>query len=182
MTRHTGWVVLCGLCAALLLSACSPGYGDLREWMQSERGKMTPVVPRIKEPAQFVPLAYTEEDLADPFGRERLTSVLRRESQTADVSTSLIAPELNRRKEPLEAYPLDAITMVGSMSRAGVPVALVLVDKLLYQVRVGDYLGKNYGKVMKIAEGQVVLREIVQDGVGEWVERPAELQLQEGKQ
>jgi type IV pilus assembly protein PilP len=90
-----------------------------------------------------------------------------------------VAPELVRRKEALEAFPLDAVTMVGSYVQAGRPVALVMVDSLLYQVRPGNYLGQNYGKVNKISETEVILREIVQDAVGEWIERPAKLQLQE---
>ena len=61
-------------------------------------------------------------------------------------------------------------------------MALLWVDKLLYQVRLGDHLGQNYGRVTKITEGDVVLREIVQDAAGEWIERNADLQLQEKKQ
>ena len=118
---------------------------------------------------------------ADPFGNERLTQALRRESGVKGSDASLITPELNRRKEPLEAFPLDAMTMVGSLDRGGKRVALLRVDKLLYQVRVGEHLGQNYGRVTKITEGDVVLREIVQDAAGEWIERNSELQLQEKK-
>ena len=69
--------------------------------------------------------------------------------------------------------------MVGSLDRAGSRVALVKVDNLLYQVRPGAYLGQNFGKVTKISENEVTLREIVQDAAGEWIERVATLQLQE---
>ena len=92
---------------------------------------------------------------------------------------ALVAPELARRKEPLEAFPLDAMSLVGSIIKAGQPVALVKVDSLLYQVKLGNYLGLNFGKVTKISETEVGLREIVQDAVGEWIERAATLQLQE---
>jgi type IV pilus assembly protein PilP len=71
------------------------------------------------------------------------------------------------------------MALVGSMVRAGQPVALVKVNNLLYQVRPGDYLGQNFGRVTKIIETEVALREIVQDAVGEWIERTASLQLQE---
>ncbi len=98
---------------------------------------------------------------------------------TVAANATLIAPELNRRKEPLEAYPLDTMAMVGSLVKTGQPVALVRVDNLLYQVKVGAYLGQNYGRVMKVTETEVVLREIVQDATGDWIERPATLQLQE---
>ena len=84
-----------------------------------------------------------------------------------------------RRKEALEAFPLDSMAMVGTMNRNGQPVALLKVDKLLYKVRVGEYLGLNYGRITGINESEVALREIVQDAAGEWIERAASLQLQE---
>jgi len=70
--------------------------------------------------------------------------------------------------------------MVGSLIKAGQPVALVRVDNLIYQVRAGNYLGQNYGRITKVTETSVVLREIIQDAAGEWIERPATLQLLEG--
>ncbi|HXD08143.1 MAG TPA: pilus assembly protein PilP, partial [Burkholderiaceae bacterium] len=69
--------------------------------------------------------------------------------------------------------------MVGSVAKFGRQYALMKVDNLLYQVKVGDYIGQNYGKVTKISETEVALREIVQDAAGEWTERPTTLQLQE---
>ena len=108
-----------------------------------------------------------------------MTRALKRDSTQVAANATLIAPELNRRKEPLEAYPLDTMAMVGSLVKTGQPVALVRVDNLLYQVKVGAYLGQNYGRVMKVTETEVVLREIVQDATGDWIERPATLQLQE---
>ena len=92
----------------------------------------------------------------------------------------MITPELARRKEPLEALPLDAVSMVESLTRSGKPVALVKADNLIYQVRAGNHLGQNYGLVTKIAETRISLREIVQDAAGEWIERTAKLQLLEG--
>ena len=70
--------------------------------------------------------------------------------------------------------------MVGSLIKTGQPVALVRVDNLIYQVRAGNYLGQNYGRVTKVTETGLSLREIVQDAAGEWIERPATLQLLEG--
>jgi len=104
---------------------------------------------------------------------------LQRDGAKSVANAGLVAPELARRKQALEAFPLDAMAMVGSMVREGKPIALVMVNNLLYQVRPGDYLGQNYGRVMKIEETGVALREIVQDAVGEWIERAAALQLQE---
>jgi type IV pilus assembly protein PilP len=69
--------------------------------------------------------------------------------------------------------------MVGSVTKQNKPFALLKVDKLLYQVKLGDYLGQNYGKIIKITETDVSLREIVQDASGEWTERISSIQLQE---
>ena len=117
--------------------------------------------------------------MVEPFSKEKLTQALKRDSSQASSNGALVAPELARRKQALEAFPLDSMALVGSMVRAGQPVALVKVNNLLYQVRPGDYLGQNYGRVTKINETEVALREIVQDAVGEWIERTASLQLQE---
>ena len=95
-------------------------------------------------------------------------------------NSGLITNELNRRKEALEYFPLDTMVMVGSLLKRGQQAALVKVDGLLYQVKYGAYLGQNYGRVLKVSETEVTLREIVQDAGGEWIERPATLQLQEG--
>ena len=97
----------------------------------------------------------------------------------AQNNSALVEPELARRKEPLEAVPLDTMTLLGNITQAGRLVALIKVDSLLYQIKLGAYLGQNYGKVIKITETEVTLREIVQDAAGTWVERMQTLTLQE---
>ena len=168
------WLVL----ATLGLSACDSGQEDLQRWMVEQRAQVKPSVPPISEPKKFTPQTYTEASSFEPFNILKLTQALRRESNQPSTS-ELIAPELARRKEALEAFPLDSMAMVGSMNRNGQPVALVTVDKLLYQVRVGNYLGLNYGRITRISETELALREIVQDAAGEWIERVATLELQE---
>lgn len=165
--------------AALLLTGCgSSDREDLQQWMAEQRAQVKPNVPPISAPKKFTPQAYTEGAAFEPFNSQKLTQALRRDS--AQPSTSgLIAPELSRRKESLEAFPLDSMSMVGSLNRNGQPVALISVDKLLYQVRVGNHLGLNYGRITAISETELALREIVQDAAGEWIERVATLQLQE---
>ena len=174
------WRMIAGLGLALILAGCgASSESELQEWMTEQKNLTKPRVKPIAEPKQFKPESYNEERVVEPFSKEKLTQALRRESSQASVNGALIAPELNRRKEPLELFPLDAMSLVGNLVKAGQPVALVKVDNLLYQVKPGNYLGQNYGRVMKITETEVVLREIVQDAVGEWVERTASLQLQE---
>jgi len=163
------------------LSACSSsGDDELQQWMTAQRNLSKPRVERLPEPTKFSPQAYTEEGSIEPFSRQKLAQALNRDSHQATANAALVAPELSRRKEPLEAMPLDAVAMVGSLIKAGQTVALVRVENLLYQVRVGHYLGQNYGRITKVSETGVTLREIVQDAAGEWVERQATLQLQEG--
>ncbi len=177
MSRHA-WVPLIAL-AVLGLVGCASDNEDLQQWMADQRRQTTPKVTPIAEPTRYLPLAYAGAGSVDAFAGERLTQALRRESGSLTSGASLVTPELNRRKEPLEAFPLDVMTMVGSLDRAGQRVALVKVDNLLHQVRPGNYLGQNYGRVTRVSETDVTLREIVQDAAGEWIERTTTLQLQE---
>ena len=171
-----------GLVVALstVLTACGGDAEELQKWMTEQRNLVRPKVVPIAEPKVFEPQPYEQLAAVDPFSKEKLTQALRRDGAQSVANGALVAPELARRKQPLEAFPLDAMSMVGSMIREGKPVALVKVNNLLYQVRPGEYLGQNYGRVMKIDETEVALREIVQDAVGEWIERTVALQLQEG--
>ena len=167
------------ICLALLLSGCGSSDQELQVWMTEQRNQSRSRVDRLPEPTKFSPQAYTQEGSVEPFSNQKLAQALKRDSNQSTVNTALIAPELARRKEPLEASPLDAVFMVGSLVKVGQPVALVRVDNLLYQVRVGNYLGQNYGRITKVTETGLSLREIVQDAAGEWIERTATLQLQE---
>lgn len=164
----------------LALTGCgSSKEDDIRQWMVEERNQTRPKVAPIPAPKQFKPEAYANGAAIEPFSNQKLTQALKRDSAQVASNGALVAPELARRKEPMEAFPLDTMSLVGSIIRGGQPVALVKVDNLLYQVKLGNYLGQNYGKVTKISETQVTLREIVQDAVGEWIERIATLELQE---
>lgn len=163
----------------LLLSACGNGSEDeIRQWMVEQRNTISPKVEPIAEPKRFVPQEYGSQTAVSPFSAEKLFIALRSESASGS-NSELIRPELNRRKEPLELIPLDSMSMVGLLDQRGRKVALVRVDKLLYQVGIGNYLGQNYGRVIRISDNELTLREIVQDAAGDWVERPATLQLQE---
>ena len=164
----------------LMLAGCGvSGEDELRQWMSEQKAQIRPKITPISEPKKFVPESYSQVATIEPFSNQRLTQALRRESTQAAANGALIAPELARRREALESFPLDTMTLVGSMTKAGQPVALVKIENLLYQVHPGNYLGQNYGRVTKITETELTLREIVQDATGEWIERTATLQLQE---
>jgi type IV pilus assembly protein PilP len=173
-------IALVMVCVSALWGCAGSDQDELVQWMAEQRNATRPRIKPIPEPKNFAPQAYNQEASTDPFSNQKLTQALRRESAAASTNAGLIAPELARRKEPLEAFPLDVMSMTGSLNRSGQVVALIMVDRLLYQVRTGGYLGQNYGLITKITETEVALREIVQDAAGEWIERAVTLQLQEG--
>lgn len=175
MRHPQRWLI--ATAALLSLTACGGEQEELQAWMEQQRHEVQPSVQPLSPPQKFNPQPYTGTGGVEPFSNQKLTGALRQEARQPN---SAVAAELNRRKEPLEAFPLDSMSMVGSVTKKGVPFALVKVDSLLYQVKVGEYLGQNYGKIMKITETEIALREIVQDAAGEWIERPTTLQLQEG--
>jgi type IV pilus assembly protein PilP len=162
-----------------LVGCGSSDQQELQQWMTEQRNATRPNVKPLMKPTKFTPETYTQEGSVEPFSSQKLTQALMHDSNKATANVALITPELIRRKEPLEASPLDTVVMVGSLIKAGQPVALVRVDKLIYQVHVGNYLGQNYGLIKSITESGIVLREIVQDAAGEWIERTADLQLSE---
>ena len=173
--------LVCTLFGTAVISGCSSsGQAEIDAWTKEQRNAVRPRIEPLPEPSKFTPHAYRQAGQIEPFSNEKLTQALRRDSNQSSSNSALIAPELARRKEPLESLPLDAISMVGSLVRSGKPVALVKVDNLIYQVRVGNHIGQNYGLISKVTETGITLREIVQDAAGEWIERPATLQLLEG--
>jgi type IV pilus assembly protein PilP len=180
MKQYTSCLLLL-LCGIVLSSCVDSEEDDLQAWMKTQRNEAKARVTPLAEPKKFKPQAYTEESLTDPFNILKLTQALKNDTPQKSNNSELVAPELNRRKEPLEAFPIDAMKMVGSVSKKGQPLALVKIDNLLYQVRVGNYLGPNYGRVTAVSENQVAIREIVQDAAGEWIERPVSLLLQESE-
>jgi type IV pilus assembly protein PilP len=158
------------------LVGCSADIDELHQWMEQQRRDAHPNVKPLVAPKKFLPEPYAASGLVEPFSVQKLSVAIKQEAAQPN---SLLTAEMNRRREPLEAYPLDSMGMVGSLTRKDQRYALLKVDNLLYQVKVGDYLGQNFGKVMKINETEITLREVVQDAAGEWIERTSTLQLQE---
>jgi type IV pilus assembly protein PilP len=160
--------------AALLLGGCGNDNQDLRAWMAEQgkgvRGRLDPL-PQLKP---YEPFAYNAFDLPDPFKPRKIQPIK---------GDSKLAPDLNRRREPLESYPLEALAMVGTLARNKQMYALVKTpEKDIYQVKSGNYLGQNYGVVTDISDSEIKLKELVQDGSGDWTERTSALQLQQQDQ
>ena len=156
MHSITRWIIV--VLAAVALTACEDDGDDLHHWMQQQQAVTKPSVKPITPPKEFVPQAYLAAATLDPFSKERLAAVLRGSgSVPASISDALVAPERVRRKEQLESFPLDSITMVGFLKKGAVDVGLVKVDGLIYQVSKGMYMGQNYGHVTAISEYHIEL-------------------------
>jgi type IV pilus assembly protein PilP len=165
------WIVLPA--AALLLASCSSELDDLKSFVRdSEKGLPRKIDP-LPAVRPFEPFTYEGFDLPDPFKPRKLTP-----PKEAGAGGGL-APDLNRRKEPLEAFPLEQLKMVGTLSQLNVMYALVRADKTLYRVTKGNYMGQNFGLVTDITESEIKLKEIVQDSAGDWAERQSVLPLLE---
>lgn len=161
------------------LSGCGDGgVQEVKQWMEDVRAKTPVSVQKISEPKKFTPFVYSGKDEVDPYSPVKLAVAL---AKLRANSSSAIKPDLERRKEPLESYPLDTIKMVGTMEKPGLSYALLQVDKAVFQVKVGNYIGQNFGMVTRISDTEVELKEIVRDAAGDWIERNAKLELQESK-
>ena len=166
-----------GACA---LSACSVTTDDEpKKWMEQQARQTTLTAPPIALVAPFQALQYTHASEMDPFNEQRLAQSHQKERQLAAAQGGLLAPEMHRNKESLEAFPLTSIAMVGRMTMQSHQIALVKVESLLYSVRVGSHLGQNFGRVLAITDQGISLRELVQDPAGKWIERKASLAFQE---
>ena len=143
---------------------------ELNNLTKDLRGKIDPL-PVVKP---YEPVPYSAFDMPDPFGAAKIELVTRSAG-----SGGGLKPDLNRPKEPLEAFPLESLKMVGVLQQSKQTFALVKADASLYRVKVGNYLGQNFGLVTTISENQIQLRELIQDASGDWAERQSALQLQE---
>ena len=154
-----------------LLAACSSEMDELKAFVRdSEKG-----LPRRVEPLPavkpFEPFTYEGFDLPDPFKPRKLSA--------PKEGGGGIAPDLNRRKEPLEAFPLEQLKMVGTLTQGGETYAIVRADKTLYRVKKGNYMGQNFGLITEVTENDIKLKEIIQDSAGDWAERQSVLPLLE---
>lgn len=165
-------------CAVVMttLAGCAPENEELVQWMEQEHRSIKPSVAPVFPPKKFDPQAYIGAEGVEPFGSQKLMAAAGNSSKQ---SSALLAAAQSHHTQPLEAFPLDSMTMVGAMIQSGKAHALLRVENLLHDVKVGDWIGQNYGQITKITETEVTLNETVQDATGEWIERTSTLQLQE---
>jgi type IV pilus assembly protein PilP len=158
--------------AATSLAACS---GDEQQGLLDElkaltgdaRGKIDPL-PVI---TPYKPFAYEVSGNPDPFGPAKIQLAVKAGSRD-------LAPDAVRPREALEAFPIERIAMVGTITQKSTVFAVVRADGTLYRVKTGNYIGPNFGKIVSITDAEIVLTELVQDSTMEWAERKTVIALQ----
>ena len=154
-------------CVVLLAGCAGESHQDLRQWMAAQgkdaKGRLDPL-PTIKP---YEPFTYNAFDLPDPFKPRKV-----------EAKGGKLAPDTTRRREPLESFPLESLAMVGTIEKGRALYALVKTpERDIYQVRQGNYVGQNYGVIVGISDADIKVKELVQDGAGDWTERSSALNL-----
>lgn len=159
--------------AALALTGCIRGVSsspNLEEWVANVTARPAPPLDPLPVMQQFETFEYAAQGLRDPFST----------AFSRDGGSSGPRPDSDRRKQTLEQFPLDSLDMVGTLHSGASMVALIMApDKVTYRVQAGAYLGQNDGRVTSVQEDRIELVELVPDGAGGWLERPASIALED---
>jgi type IV pilus assembly protein PilP len=170
LSSTTGKALFVLLVAVVLgTSGCKKGKADLEKWVEEVKSRPAPPLDPLPVMKQFETFEYAAQHLRDPFA-----------PPAPDSDASGPRPDENRRKEVLEAFPLDSLDMVGTIGSGDGVIGLVMgPDKVTYRVRPGNYMGLNEGRVTAVYEDRIDLVELVSDGAGGWLERQAKIALED---
>ena len=166
MPKHARWLVLA---SALTLAGCGGSNADLDAYLAEVKSRPPQPLDPLPVMQQFETFEYAAQDLRDPFS-----------NPTPDESAANngLRPDPNRPKEPLETYPLDGLDMVGTLGEGGALIGLIMdPERVIHRVNVGNYMGQTDGRITSIAEDRIELIELAPDGNGGWIERRAEVAL-----
>jgi len=171
-------LILIALCGAL--GACSGGeHEDLKQWMAESAKDMRGNIPKLPEVLPYQPVPYEVESLLDPFKSSKIEPESK--SRQGNGKGGAFQPDFEARElrnSLLEKYPIESLKMIGYLNVNKQPMAVVQVEDKVKQVKVGDYIGLDFGMVTKISDKEVELRELIQDSAGDWSERKSSLYLQ----
>lgn len=152
------------------LAGCSSSTREVEAWVAEVKARPAPPLDPLPVMKQFETFEYSAQGLRDPFS----TPAPDRDSGNGK------GPDPNRRKEALEAFPLDSLNMVGTIGAGSNLIGLVMgPDKVTYRVRIGNYMGQNDGRITSIGEDRIEMVELVPDGAGGWLERQAKIALED---
>lgn len=173
MNRHRLLLGVIGVAAATGLAGCgAPDHDNLRSELSTltvgVKGQVEPLPPVIA----YTPFPYHVEEFPDPFSPQKILASLRGKGGAN-------GPNLLRPREPLEAFPIESMQVVGSLTREGQVYALVKTERGLYRVTRGNHIGQNFGQVVRVTEGEMEVKELFQDGAGDWSEKLTVVPLQE---
>jgi type IV pilus assembly protein PilP len=155
---------------ALVITGCMRGRGDLEAWVAEVKAQPAPPLDPLPVMKQFETFEYAAQNLRDPFSQPLAGSE----------GAGGLRPDPNRRKEVLEAFPLDSLDMVGTIGAGDGVLGLVMgPDKVTYRVRTGNYMGLSDGRVTAVFEDRIEMVELVPDGAGGWLERQAKIALED---
>ena len=165
---------LCLGLISLVLIACGSGEGDdLELFMQNAGNTMSPKIKPLPEVKTYIAFQFNADgSLADPFHPRKVIH-----------KSGVLQPNLKRPKETMEGYAIESVSFVGMISKNNLTYALLKTpDNGIQQVKIGNFVGQNFGLVTQITESELVLKEIVQDDIsGDWVERVSKLALQNNR-
>lgn len=163
--------------AMLLLGCTGSEQQSVREWIASTPADSRARVSPLPDVKPYIPLQYNAEAQLDPFRPSRLIPESKQfqQGKPSGLQPNFEAREL--RNSPLERYPLDSLRMVGYLVLNNKPIGVIQAEQLTKQVKVGDYIGTDFGLITKITEKEITLREMVQDSGGDWTERASALPL-----
>lgn len=154
----------------MALAGCGQSDDDgLRQWMTQTRAAKAPPPEPLPEVKSYTPREYGGRASPEPFAQNKIGELNKTLSES---------PEAGRRHEPLEDYPLENFKMLGMLKKNGETYGVVRVDNKIHHVKVGQYLGQSYGRVVRISDQEIVLRELVREGVSDWKEKMTSLKLE----
>lgn len=167
--RLLSFPLIASIVVCVALTACAGGNSDLNKWTAEVKARPAPSLDPLPVMQQFETFEYAAQNLRDPFSEE-----------FNGVNSSGPRPDPGRRKQTLEQFPLDSLDMVGTLGRGAGIVGLVLApDKVTYRVNPGVYMGQSDGRVTAVYEDRIEMIELVPDGAGGWLERPATIALED---
>ena len=171
-------LILVALCGAL--GACSGGdHDDLKKWMADNTKDMRGRIPKLPEVKAYEPVPYDVEVLLDPFKASKIEPESK--NRQGSGKGGAFQPDFEARdlrNSLLEKYPVETLKMIGYLNINRRPIAVIQVENKVKQVKVGDYVGLDFGLVTQVTEKEVLLRELIQDSAGDWSERTSSLYLQ----
>lgn len=158
----------------LLLGCAVEEHQDLREWMREEAKGMKGKVAPLPEITAFPVVAYETDTLTPPFAPGKIV--------TLDVSSDKSAPDRSRPQQPLEAFPIEDLRVMGIIMAGTVPYALIQTPppNKPKHVRVGEYMGRSFGKITAITSESITVVETVKDANGAWVSQERQLNVPKG--